>query len=147
MDAYTRVYNLLRQIAPRIETETIDMEREVERRKDDPRSRQGFFQNYGGGLESLQAPSSRHCEPYYMHTSLSIPIDRHIAIHKQGLSVLKELPTPEAATSEEKERLYKDISYGRLEHWFQESLGDGTVLGVFVRQILRGDIDGTDQRT
>jgi hypothetical protein len=140
MDHYARVYSFLLRIAPRIETEIIDMERELERRKDDPRSKQGFFQNYGGGLESLSAPSSRHCEPYYARTSLSIPIERHIAIHKQGLAVLRELPLPEAATSEDKERLYKDISYGRLEHWFQEPLGDGSVLGVFVRRILRGDL-------
>jgi hypothetical protein len=56
MDHYARVYSFLLRIAPRIETEIIDMERELERRKDDPRSKQGFFQNYGGGLESLSAP-------------------------------------------------------------------------------------------
>ncbi len=140
MDHYERIYNFLSHIAPRIETEAIDMERELERRKDDPRSRQGFFQNYSGGLESLSAPSSRHCEPYYARTSLSIPIERHIAIHRQGLAVIRELPRPEAAKPEEKERLYKDINYGRLEHWFQEPLGDGSVLGLFVRRIIRGEL-------
>lgn len=64
--------------------------------------------------------SQTHVDPELPY----IPLEVHIAVHRNGLQVIDSLPDPEHATTEDQMDLFVHILTGALVHWNDLQVGE-----------------------
>lgn len=71
-------------------------------------------------------PSQTHVDPELP----DIPLEVHIAVHRNGLQVIDSLPDPEHATDEDMMDLFVHILTGVLVHWDDLQVGEFTATEI-----------------